>query len=322
MPRQPPASRLGRLGLQLRYRAEAGLFDALSLMARLASPGVRTAIGTGLGTVVWAVDARHRRVARDNAGLAYGDTLSPREIRQLVLGSMRHFARLAVETLAFRRYMAEAVDARVRVEGFEHLREAHGRGHGVIAFTGHLGHWELLAFMFGRLGMPATGVARPLDNPHLEERLARLRTLSGNRVINKRGAFREALSVLQHGGVLGIWIDQRPKRGGIPVPFFGTDAYTTDGPARLALDSDAALVPCFLVRERDGSWRMIVEPEVPVTRTGNVETDSYRITADCTAILERWVRRYPDQWLWTHRRWAVPTQADRATRTARPGHVA
>jgi KDO2-lipid IV(A) lauroyltransferase len=234
---------------------------------------------------------------------------------------MRHFARLAVETLAFRRYLAEAVDARVHVEGLELLREAHRRGHGVIGFTGHLGHWELLSFMLGRLGMPATGIARPLDNPYLEERLTRIRTLSGNRVINKHGAFREGLAVLQQGGFLGIWIDQRPKRGGILVPFFGTDAYTTDGLARLALGSKAAVVPCFAVHETGGSWRMVIEREVPVARTGDYEADVYRITADCTAILERWVRRYPDQWLWTHRRWAVPTQDVRAARSAPPGHV-
>jgi KDO2-lipid IV(A) lauroyltransferase len=321
MPSQLPASRLDRLGRQVRYRTEAAIVDGLSVLAGVASPRVRQGIGTALGTVMWAVDARHRRVARDNVRLAYGDTLPPREAHRLVLGSMRHFARLAVETLAFERYLAEKVDARVRVEGVEHLRDAYARGHGVIGFTGHLGHWELLSFMFGRLGIPATGIARPLDNPYLEARLVRLRTLSGNRVINKRGAFREALAVLQRGGFLGIWIDQRPKRGGILVPFFGTDAYTTDGLARLALDSEAAIVPCFAVHEADGSWRMVIEPEVPLARTGDLEADRYRITADCTAVIERWVRRYPEQWLWTHRRWAIPAQSAHATPTTQRGHA-
>ena len=320
MPRQPPASRLGRLGLKVRHVAEAGLFDALSLVARTAPDGARHAVGSALGTLAWAVDARHRRIALQNVRIAYGLALAPHEARRLVLGSMRHFARLAVETLAFQRYVAENMDARVRVEGLELLREALGKGKGVIGFTGHLGDWELLSFMFGRLGMPATGIARPLDNPYLERRLVRLRTLTGNRVINKRGAFREALAVLQGGGFLGIWIDQRPKRGGVKVPFFGNDAYTTDGLARLALASEAAVMPCFAVREADGSWRMVIEPAVPVVRTGDVETDTYRITADCTAILERWVRRYPDQWLWTHRRWAVPKLGARAGPERLPGH--
>jgi KDO2-lipid IV(A) lauroyltransferase len=319
MPKPPPASRLGRLVLKVRHLAEAGLFDALSLVARHAPTGARYAVGSALGTVVWAVDSRHRRVARDNVRLAYGDAKQPREARRLVLESMRHFARLTVETLAFQRYLVDNVDGHVRVEGLEHLREAYGRGKGVIGFTGHLGHWELLSFMFGRLGMPATGIARPLDNPYLEARLVRLRTLTGNRVINKRGAFHEALAVLRGGGVLGIWIDQRPKRGGIKVPFFGSDAYTTDGLARLALASEAAVVPSFTVQEADRSWRMVIEPEVPVVRTGDADADAYRLTADCTAILERWVRQYPEQWLWTHRRWAVPRLGVRAARTGQVG---
>jgi KDO2-lipid IV(A) lauroyltransferase len=322
MPKTPPASRLGRLGRQLRYRAEAGIVRGLAVMAESASSGVRHAVGTGLGTVVWAVDARHRRVAQDNVRLAYDETLSPPEARRIVIGSMRHFARLAVETLAFRRYLIEAVDARVRVEGLEHLREAYARGHGVLAVSGHLGNWELMSLMFGRLGMPASGIVRPLDNPYLEERLTRLRMLTGNRVINRRGAYRAALAVLQQGGILGTMIDQRPKRGGIPVPFFGTPAYTTDGLARLAINSDAAVVPCYAVDERDGSWRMIIEPAVPVVRTGDVAVDQYRITAECTAIIERWVRRYPDQWLWTHRRWAVPTEHQRASPQETSSHGA
>jgi KDO2-lipid IV(A) lauroyltransferase len=256
---------------------------------------------------MWAVDARHRRVAYSNVRLAYGHTLPALEVRRIVLGSMRHFARLMIETLAFERNLNDDVEARVRVEGFDHLRAAHDRGQGIIGFTGHLGHWELMSFLFGRLGMPATGIARPLDNPYLEERLVRLRELTGNRIINKHGAFRQGLAVLERGGFLGIWIDQRPKRGGIVVPFFGRNAYTTDGLARLALNSNAAVVPCFMVHEPGGALRMVIEPAVPVVRSGSVESDSYRITADCTAILESWVRRYPDQWLWTHRRWAVPT---------------
>jgi len=307
MPRPLPASRLGRLALDARYRAEAAVVGSLSLLARLAAPRVRRAVGTGVGTMQWALDARHRRVARDNLRLAYGDMLSRGDVRRLVLASMRHLAQVAVETLAFERYLAGEPDAAVRAEGVEHLRAVLARGRGAIGFTGHLGHWELLALTLGHLGVPIASIVRPLDNPYLEARLARLRTLSGNGVIDKHAAFRQALLHLRRGGGLGLPIDQRPKRGGIPVPFFGHDAYTTDGLAELAFASDAGVVPCFVVQEPNGTWRMVIEPELTVPRTGDRAADAYRLTADCTAILERWVRRYPDQWLWTHRRWAVPT---------------
>ncbi len=319
MPRRPPASRLARLALEARYRTEAAGVGGLSVLARLAPPAVRSAIGSGLGTLVWAVDARHRHVARDNIRLAYGDTLTPREARRLALASMRHLGRLAAAMLALRAGHEEALGARVHVEGFEHLRDALDRGNGVIGFTGHLGNWELLSLMFGRLGAPITPIVRPLDNPYLERRLTRLRMITGNRIIDRRGAPREALALLRAGGFLGILIDQRPKRGGLRVRFFGTEAYTTDALARLALHSDAAIVPFYAVQEPGGFWRMAIEPAVPVIRTGDLEADARRITADCTAILERWIRRYPEQWLWAHRRWEAPSSDAPARRTKREG---
>jgi KDO2-lipid IV(A) lauroyltransferase len=298
----------------VRHLAEAGVFDALALVAAHAPAGVRRAAAAAIGTVHWALDARHRRVALDNVGLAYGGAMSPQHARRLVRASMRHLALVAVETMALPRYLDGDAREQVRVEGFEHLRDAHGQGKGVIGFTGHLGHWELMFTLFGRLGIPSAGIVRPLDNPYLESQLTRLRTMTGNRVIDRRRALRQALTVLREGGFICILIDQRPKRGGVRVPFFGTDAFTTEGLAQLALASDALVIPGFTVREADGSWRMVLEPTVPVVRTGNAEADVYRITADCTAIVERWVRRYPDQWLWTHRRWGRPSFGARTER--------
>jgi len=315
MPKASSARGIGRLALQIRFLAEAAVFAVLAFAARLAPARARHAVGAAFGTVWWAVDARHRRVGSDNVRLAYRDALSSRERRRLVLASRQHFGRIAVETLALPRYLDGRGAGRVRVEGLEHLQEAHRRGKGVVVFTGHLGNWELLMFMLGRLGMPAVALARPLDNPYLERQLVRLRTMTGGRLLDRRGALRGSLRELRDGGLIVLLIDQRPKRGRLMVPFFGVDAHTTNGLAGFAGHSEAAVLPCFVVQEADGSWRMAIEPEVPVPRTGDAGADAYRITADCTAILERWVRSYPDQWLWTHRRWAQPREG------AEPGRM-
>jgi KDO2-lipid IV(A) lauroyltransferase len=308
MPREP-ASRLGRVALRTRYFIEAGVFDVLSVVARHASPAGRARVASLLGRIQWTLDLRHRRVALSNLRLAYGAELATGATRRIARESMTHTARLALETLALDTYANGPIDDYVRLEGIDYLREAYDRGRGVIGVTGHIGHWELLSIVFGRLGIRSTGIARPLDNPFLESRLMRLRGLTGSGVIPKNRAFGPALKRLRHGELVGILADQRPKRGGIVVPFFGTEAYTTEGPAMLALASEAAIVPGFAVWERDGTLRLVMEPEVPVVRTGDREADARRITADCTAIIERWVRRYPEQWLWTHRRWAVPKHA-------------
>ena len=297
------------VALRLRFRLEAALFDVFAAAVSVTSPRGRLALGSAFGTLFWLLAVRLRRLASANVRLAYGEAVAPREVRRIVLGSMRHFARIAVETLAFPKYPTDSLAAHVRVEGLEHLRGALARGKGVIGFTGHLGHWELLAYTLARAGIPATGISRPLDNPHLERRLLRLRTLSGNRIISKRGAFPEAVRVLEEGGFLGIWIDQRPKRGGVTISFFGRQTRARSTVAVLALRTGAAIVPIFSVLEPDGLWRVVVEPEVRVGPTGDPEADTRRMTAETTAVLERWVRRYPEQWLWTHARWTPPASA-------------
>jgi len=303
---EPVRPGVGSIPRRIRHVTEAAAFDLLAGIARLASPRVRFAVGTAVGALTWAVDVPHRRVARGNLLLAYGNDLPSGDLRRLVFRSMAHFARLAVEALAFDPGAGARSARYTRLEGDEHVRAAAARGRGVILFTGHLGCWEFIAPVLGRAGLPATGIARPLDNPYLERRLQQVRTATGCRVISRRGAFPEALAVLRHGGLLGIWIDQRPKRGGIRVPFFGHPAWTTDGLARFALASEAAVIPVRAVFEPDGGVLVTCEPEVRVARTGDEAADAYQLTAACTATIERWVRRWPDQYLWTHRRWAVP----------------
>lgn len=320
MPTLASARGPARAALRLRHLAEAGVLGGLSLAAGAAPVSVLRAIGSAVGTVWWAVDGRHRRTALENVRLAFGGALPPGEARRLVRRSIRHLAQVTVDMLAAERYLAEDLAARVRIEGLEHLRAAHARGKGVIGVTGHLGQWEYLALTWARLGVPLAVIARPLDNPYLEARLVRLRTANGNSVIDKRRGFRQALSVLRAGGGVGILIDQRPKRGGLEVPFFGASAHTTEGLAGLALRSEAAVVPVFMLREPDGTWRLAFEPEVEVPRTGDSGADALRLTAECTAILEKWIRRYPDQWLWTHRRWAAPRFGSGRGRGEPPGH--
>jgi Kdo2-lipid IVA lauroyltransferase/acyltransferase len=283
---------------RIQWLTEAALFDVGAAVIRRATPRARLAIGAALGTAFWAVDVRHRRAARHSIELAYGDELSSRRTRRLVLGSMRHFGRVAVEMLAFRDDDSGVGD--IRAEGLDHLREALAKGRGLLGFSGHFGHWELLRLTAGRHGLPSAAVARPLDNPYLDRRVTQLRALGGNTVVAKRGGVSSALKCLRDRGFVTIMVDQRPERSGIAVPFFGHQAFATNTLAVLAIRTGAPIVPGFGFLETDGSWRVVVEPEVPVVLTGDLRADSQRIMTDCTAILERWIRSYPEQWLWTH----------------------
>ena len=281
-----------------RWAAEAAAVDVCLAGARSLGPRARLALGRVVGTAFWAIDARHRRNAERCIALAFGDRLTAAQVRQLARNSMRHYARLMLETAAFDDHLAESV----HVEGVEHLRHGLSQGRGLLGFSGHFGHWELLRLAAAHHGVPSVALVRPLSNPLLDERLERLRGVGGNELFAQQGGVASALRLLREGRFVSMLIDQRTSRSGIPVSFLGRRAFAADTLAVLALRTGVPIVPGFACLEADGSWHVVFGPEVPVVRTGRFRDDVPRIMADCTAILERWVRRYPEQWLWTHAR--------------------
>ncbi len=290
---------------RLRFGLETAALGVMLVAGRALPRRLLLASGSAFGTLWYLLDARHRRVALANVGIAYGRALGRRETRRLVHACWRHYGRTLFDTLAFDRFSAASVGTVIHYEGLEHIRAAYAGGKGVLLFSAHYGHWELTALMQGHLGMPLTMVTRPLDNPSLETELARLRGRSGNAILHRRSAIREMLSTLRRGGGVAILIDQ-DAHGGVFVPFFGRPSSTAPTLATLALRTGAAVIPTFSVPEADGSYRIHYEPEVEIRSTGEREADVRRITAECTAIIERWVRLHPDLWLWMHRRWKTP----------------
>jgi KDO2-lipid IV(A) lauroyltransferase len=292
--------------MRLRFVAEAAAVRAFLAAARVLPRSLLLTMGSATGMLWYSLDARHRRVAMGNLRRAYGSTLSTSEMRRIVRACWRHYGRTLFDTLAFGRFSADSAHTLVRYRGLEHIRAAYGRGRGVLLFSAHFGHWELVALMQGFLGMPLTMVTRPLDNSSLETRLRALRERSGNTIAYRRNAVREILATVRRGGGVAILIDQDARDGGIFVPFFGVPASTTPTLALVALRTGAAVVPVFSVPRSDGTYDVTYEPEVEVRDTGDREADVRRITESCTATIERWVRRNPELWLWMHRRWKTP----------------
>lgn len=287
----------------LRFWIEAAIFRLLLHSARFCPRRLLLAGGSLAGRLGYLFDRRHRRIAFDNLALAYGPELGRARARRIVRACWRHFGRITFDTLCFSRFDRESARRIVRYEGLDHIRNAYAKGKGVLLFSGHFGHWELTAMMQGFLGLPLALVTRPLDNPRLERLLAELRGRSGNRLIHKRRGVRQMLAALREGIGVAIVIDQDARRHGVFVPFFGRLASTTPTLALLALRSGAAVVPTYSIPQPDGSYLVVYEPEVEVLATGNRLDDRKRITEQCTEILERWVRRDPELWLWMHRRW-------------------
>jgi KDO2-lipid IV(A) lauroyltransferase len=273
------------------------------------------AIGEAVGASAGRLDRRHTAIALENLRAAYGDALDDPARRRLVRACWRHFGKITFDALAFPRLDRSALGTVLRVEGLDHARQALAGGRGALIFSAHYGHWEAGAYAMGLLDVPFAVIARPLDNPALDRRLIALRGGTGNAVIPKRRAVRETMKALARGSGVAILIDQDARGEGVFVPFFGRLASTTPTLALLALRTGAPIVPVFARVNPDGTITVCVEPAIAVEAGADRDTDVVRITAACTAVVERWVRKDPEQWLWMHRRWKTRPPGEPADRS-------
>jgi KDO2-lipid IV(A) lauroyltransferase len=214
-----------------------------------------------------------------------------------------HFGSLLLELLKFGTYSPERMQAAIDSEGEDRVWQAYQRGRGVLFFTGHFGYWEMQAITHSLQFKPVSVLARPLDNPALNEMLEAIRTRTGNSVIYRQGAIRKVLRELAANHGIALLIDQHLHTpDAVYVDFFQRPAATTSALAALALRTGAPVIPVFALPLRDGRYRLVYEH--PVDPPQHEGPDAIReFTQRCTDVLEMYVRRQPDLWLWMHRRW-------------------
>jgi len=246
---------------------------------------------------------RLRRVGERNLELALPQ-LSSKARKRILRHVFRNLGWQLVEFCRLPRYTAENTRGWIRAEGIEHFLAAQARGRGVLVLTGHLGAWELSSFYHSLMGHPMGMVIRRLDNRLLDEYVNSIRCLHGNRVLHKDDFARGLLTAMRAGETVGILMDTNmtPPQG-VFVRFFGTTACTASGLARVALKTGASVVPGFLLWEAEQKYVLHFGPELTFTKSGDHEADILAATQQCNDVLEAWIRRYPDQWLWIHRRW-------------------
>ena len=230
--------------------------------------------------------------------------LAENEVMRVARESYGNLGRTAIETAVLPKCtQAEIVGLFDIIDNWAIVEETVARGMGVILVSGHLGNWELGASYIAARGVHLEAVARRMQNPLFDEYLTDTRRRVGVNVIHDSDAVRRVPRVVRNGGVVGFLFDQ--GAAGLAstwVPFFGRYAKTPRGPAVFALRLNAPIVFTCAVREPTGRYSMKFE-EVVVQRTGDLDRDVEAIVGEYTKVLERWVRRYPEQYFWQHRRW-------------------
>src|SRR5579884_3798858 len=281
----------------------AAVWSLLKLVGILPRPLAR-AFTVAVTRVLFALLPKLRKTARFNLRLAFPDW--PEAKRRAVLrGMIRSLGWMAAEFARFPRYTSENIDKVILLDGHENFLAGLQRGKGVLFLTGHIGAWELSSFAHALYGYPLHYMARPLDHPRVDALINHYRGLSGNLPIFKNESARAMLKILKEAGTIGILADQNTMRDeGVFVDFFGTPACTTTGIARVALHTDAAVVPGYAYWDSNlRKYRLRFEPPIELIRTGDTERDVVANTERFAKALEEIIRKHPEQWVWVHARW-------------------
>jgi KDO2-lipid IV(A) lauroyltransferase len=309
-------------GHLLSYLAGRSIFAILALLPTRIARGV----GAGLGRLFFRLSPRHRRIALANLAAALGDRLSEPQRLAIAHASFAHLGTIVADATQFPRHARRPTEAIAVYEGVEHLQAAAALGRGVLVFSGHYGHWELIALLQYRLGLPMTMVVSPLVNSRYDRFITNLRRITGNTILSKRQAARPILKALRDRRAIAILIDQNVRgEGGLFVDFFGRPASTTPALATLAFRSEAPIVPVFSWFLPDGRLQISYRPALHAQRRGALEDDIRHLTRSCTKILEEEIRHRPESWMWMHNRWrtrppaAAGAPATGASAAAVPG---
>jgi KDO2-lipid IV(A) lauroyltransferase len=290
--------------VSVRETAEFAVVWIFVYAMRLLPRGMARAIGAMIGAIAFRALGRLRRVGLRNLALALPE-LTAKEREAILRSEYRNLGLLLAEFCKMPSYTPASASRFIRYEGLENYLKALERGKGVLVLTGHLGAWELSSFYHSLMGMPMGMVIRRLDNPLVDAFVNRIRCQHGNRVIHKDDFARGLIASMRAGETVGILMDTNmtPPQG-VFVPFFGVQACTASGMARIAEKTGAAVVPGFLLWEaNERKYVLHFGAELPMIHTGDAEQDAVSNTAAFTAAIEGYVRQYPEQWLWMHRRW-------------------
>jgi KDO2-lipid IV(A) lauroyltransferase len=289
----------------VRWVFETVLFILISLPLAVLPYRIALKAGELLGLLLFYLWGSRRRIAIDNLR----NSISAKAIviyepaENIIRDNFKNLGRSFVEIIKIYFGMSRKIINSVEIEGAENLHKAKSKGKGILFLTGHCGNWELMAIATSVKLAAVAIVARPIDNPYINNFIEYVRKSYGNSIIYKQGALKPILRILKGNGCVGILIDQAviPDEGYV-IDFLGRGAWTTKMPALIARKTGAAILPVFINRAH-GGHRMKIYQEIELSKSDDREEAVKEDTKKFSGFIERYIIEYPAEWLWIHRRW-------------------
>ncbi len=262
------------------------------------------ALGKLLGTLWFYLDKKHRKITIDNLSYAYGQKMSKQEILVLAKKTFINTSRMIFEYTWFYNSKNKHFSEQFIVKGINHLRSAHAKKKGILILSAHIGNWEFGAAFPHLTGFPITVVYRKIKSKPIDMVVKKNRTsIDGVELLPLHNALDDVIQTLKKGGLVALLVDQNTgHRRGVFIDFFGQKACANPGLTKLALQTRSPVIPVFNYREK-GKFVVEIQPELQIIKTGDMENDIIKNTQLQNNIIEKIIRKHPDQWFWMHNRW-------------------
>lgn len=289
------------------------LFIKLIIIFRSIPYKISKKIGEMLFYLVYLMDKKHRKVAHDNLSIAFKNDKNEEEIGQIIKDLYRNMGKWLVEFICIPKFKGEKIFNLVEFEGKQNFANALAKGKGAVVIVPHFGNWELAGATFPKIGK-SLAIAFPQANPLTDNLINKIRKSSGIGIAYTGAGVKSVLKALKNNTAIGFLADQNVGDG-VFVNFFGRLACTAKGPIAIALKTGAPVIMGVMLIQPNGKYKLHVTEEIPLAITGDTEKDIIVNTQKWTTILENFIRQYPDQWFWVHRRWK--TQPEEGTQAKR-----
>ena len=292
--------RLGRYGLAFAF-----------LIIRILPEKAIYSFAIFVADLGFVIAGKKRKNALESLNIAFGDKKDARQLRQIAKASFEYMAKSGLELLSLLQHI-DRIKEKVTIEGKENLDKALSEGKGVICVSAHFGNFPLMICKFARDGYKTNCIMRNMRDQQVEDIFQEKRTKVGIRTIYSKPrpqCVNESLKALRNNELLFIQLDQNFGSGGVFVDFFGTKAATATGPVIFAMRTDAPILPVFIIRNKDNTHKVIIDPSFHLEEKDSHGETVLANVARITKIIEEYIRKYPEEWGWIHRRWkSRPTQ--------------